>query len=148
MLWQVASRAHPKRFPPTNPTDVVAAFDVPEPRSASSFACVCARRLFRPHANGAHCGSMRAGHSLVSLPDGRMLFYGGHDGLKPLSDLYFYSPDTGKWAQVLRGPGRAPRSPLKAVVWSGCTLERGTGTGVRLTAMWRAAGSCQHKPKP
>ena len=81
-------------------------------------------------------------------PDGRMLFYGGHDGLKPLSDLYFYSPDTGKWAQVLRGPGRAPRSPLKAVVWSGCTLERGTGTGVRLTAMWRAAGSWQHKPKP
>jgi hypothetical protein len=123
MLWQVASRAHPKRFPPTDPTDAVAAFDVPEPRSASSLrVCASARAStflpLRPPAgawlrasDATHCGSMRAGHSLVSLPDGRMLFYGGHDGYKPLSDLYFYSPDTGKWAQVLRGPGRAPRAP-------------------------------------
>ncbi len=50
---------------------------------------------------------MRAGHSFVSLPDGRMILFGGHDGYKLLSDLYFYSPDTGKWAQVLRGPGCA-----------------------------------------
>ena len=48
---------------------------------------------------------MRAGHSIVSLPDGRMLLFGGHDGHKPLNDLYFFSPDTGKWAPVLRGPG-------------------------------------------
>jgi len=48
---------------------------------------------------------MRAGHSVASLPDGRMLLFGGHDGYKPLSDLYFYSPDTGKWAPVLSGPG-------------------------------------------
>jgi hypothetical protein len=34
-----------------------------------------------------------------------MLLFGGHDGYKPLSDLYFYSPDRGKWHNVLRGPG-------------------------------------------
>ena len=52
---------------------------------------------------------MRTGHTFVGLPDGRMLLFGGYDGYKPLSDLFIYSPDTGKWAPVLRGPENAAR---------------------------------------
>ena len=84
MLWQVASRPHPQRWPPSDPTEPSVALDVPEP-------------------------SLRTGHTFVALPDGRMLLFGGYDGYKPLSDLFIYSPDTGKWAPVLRGPENAAR---------------------------------------
>ena len=32
MLWQVASKKHPVRWPPTDPTEPSLALDVPEPR--------------------------------------------------------------------------------------------------------------------
>jgi len=78
MLWQIVSKEH-DAWPPTNPTDLKAAFDVPEP-------------------------TMRAGHSVTALPDGRLLVFGGFDGYKPLNDCYLYQPEFGTWAQILRGP--------------------------------------------
>ena len=75
MIWQILSREY-DRWPPEDPSDVVQVDDVPEPCSLT-------------------------GHSMTLLPDDRLLIFGGWDGYNVSSRLYFFSPESGCWSEIL-----------------------------------------------